>query len=323
MGETIDPGRWVAELASAGDTLRAHRPDEQLAAIQAALRRRQVRRVLSTAAGTAALVAAGLSLWCTPRAAQSTAANVGRSAAAAWAEGPAEAVARARSPRRAPAAGRRPPDATADAASGLDAAAPSPPDAAPSDDPDPEGSEPADRPRTRAERPHRARPPNARPGDTAPIVVPRWRALLDGGDPAGALAAMDPAAFEAFAAAASADELWRVAQAARTARDGAHARAALRTIRKRFADHERAEPATFVLGRVAAELSADPKRAAQWYARYVDEYPDGALAGQARGRVLGYHAESGSPADARAAARDYLDHHPTGPYADLARATLD
>lgn len=119
----------------------------------------------------------------------------------------------------------------------------------------------------------------------------------------------------------TAGSLLRRANAARADRDVEAARASLLELRERFPDAAEAEEATFLLGRVEHDLGRNPVAATQWFARYVDAYPEGRYAASARGRVLEACAERGDD-DARRAAGDYLDHHPDGPYAALARRTI-
>lgn len=81
--------------------------------------------------------------------------------------------------------------------------------------------------------------------------------------------------------------------------------------------------AAFLLGRLAADDQGDPAASVRWFRAYLREAPRGALAREARGRLLESLSASGaSEEEVRGAARDYLEHHPQGPYAARARARL-
>ncbi len=130
---------------------------------------------------------------------------------------------------------------------------------------------------------------------------------------------MDATQWSSFVRQASAEELLAMARAARAARRAAPARGALLEIRERFPDEAVAERATFLLGRVEGELAADSEAATRWFARYVREFPGGRFVEQARGRILSDLVRRGESVDVQRAARDYLEHHPKGSYASLAR----
>lgn len=120
----------------------------------------------------------------------------------------------------------------------------------------------------------------------------------------------------------TADELLAQANAARAEKDAGRARAKLLELRRRFPGTKFSEHATFLLGRVELELASDPASAHTWFVQYLEEYPEGRFAAQARGRVLRYLSRHASTAEAAVAARDYLSHHENGPYADFARSQL-
>ena len=81
--------------------------------------------------------------------------------------------------------------------------------------------------------------------------------------------------------------------------------------------------AAFLLGRVELEQEHDPDMAAHWFSVYVQEQPSGPLVESARGRILEIRRAQDDPAQVQAAARDYLEHHPDGSRASLARGLLD
>lgn len=120
----------------------------------------------------------------------------------------------------------------------------------------------------------------------------------------------------------SASQLLALAHQARRARDAKAARDALREVRARFGRSAAAAQATFLLGRVELDLAKDEAAAVKWFECYVDEFPDGPLVSEARGRRLAHAAETGA-ANVRSLAAAYLEHHADGPHAELARAALD
>lgn len=162
-----------------------------------------------------------------------------------------------------------------------------------------------------------ARPP-------APRTTPAgWRGLADAGEHAAALAAAERDGFAALLTRLDAEALDRLAHSARMAGAAGRARTALQALRRRFPADTRSRTAAFLLGRVALELAGDRTAALEWFAAYLREQPDGALAEEARGRILQVHRDAGAVADARAAAVDYLQHHPEGSRAKLARTIAD
>lgn len=315
MTDAPNSSRWLKALARAGDAHHDHRPDEQFAAIIAAVDRQRARRTVGIAVGALGLAAAATLLVCTPRHVPATSAAHRPSSAAAALNG--DTAAAQATQRKQSARARRP-------------ASTVPAQRTPQVDERPRTPEPdrVELPVAKNDEPGRRRrkvrvkapgPPSAPP----PVVVPPWRGFLDADDAPAALAAMDDASFEHFVATASARELLRIANAARARRLATKARATLLAIRERFAESDTAQQATFLLGRVEAELAQNPKRAAHWFSNYVQEYPRGPLVAQARGRLVAHYAESGPSDKARDAARDYLDHHAGGPYAGIASAVLE
>lgn len=168
-------------------------------------------------------------------------------------------------------------------------------------------------------------PPSEPPAAPAepPRRAPAWRRLLDTGDHAAAIAALERDGLTTQLARLDADDLDRVAHAARLAGATDPAREALSTLRRRFPRDPRARTAAFLLGRVALDLAGDPTAAAAWFTTYLQEQPNGALAEEARGRLLQLRRDAGDLALARAAAQDYLEHHPGGSRAAQARALLE
>jgi TolA-binding protein len=152
---------------------------------------------------------------------------------------------------------------------------------------------------------------------------PAWRRSLDAGDHAAAIAALERDGLTTQLARLGADDLDRVAHSARLAGAAGPAREALLALRRRFPRDPRARTAAFLLGRVALDLAGEPTEAAAWFSTYLQQQPNGPLAEEARGRLLQLWRDAGDGARARAAAQDYLDHHPDGSRAAQARALID
>lgn len=158
-------------------------------------------------------------------------------------------------------------------------------------------------------------PPRHRVAAPAPRP-PSWRALLSAGSRTEALtAAQRDGLFEHPEALSTADALW-LADAARLEQQPALARALLAGVHE--VAGEGAAEAAYLLGR----LEADAKQLAharEAFARSLAADARGAFAEQARGRLLEVLLELEDLPAARRAARDYLQHHPTGAWARLAR----
>jgi TolA-binding protein len=151
---------------------------------------------------------------------------------------------------------------------------------------------------------------------------PGWKALAGAGEYRSALDAAKREGFDTLIGRLSLADLDLLATSARLAADGKHAHKALVALRQRFSSTEKGRIATFLLGRVAMELRRRPQQAAKWFRTYLDENPKGPLAEEARGRLVQALDRAGDRAGARAAAKAYLEHHPKGPYAKLARSLI-
>lgn len=149
-----------------------------------------------------------------------------------------------------------------------------------------------------------------------------WRELAGQGEHAKAIAAAERAGLEVLLERLTAADLDRLVWSARLAGAAGPARDGLLTLRRRFPAHARAHLAAFLLGRVALELAGDTSTAARWFETYLHEQPSGALAEQARGRLMEIRHERGERAQAEAMAREYLQHHPRGERAPQARRIL-
>jgi hypothetical protein len=83
--------------------------------------------------------------------------------------------------------------------------------------------------------------------------------------------------------------------------------------------HPTDDRSAFAIGLVEFDHWHRYRRAAEWFAAYLGEQPDGSLVDEARGRLMEAWQRAGEPAQARAIAEAYLTRSPNGQYADLAR----
>ncbi|WP_437604034.1 FecR domain-containing protein [Sorangium sp. So ce590] len=163
----------------------------------------------------------------------------------------------------------------------------------------------------------------AAPSD-AQVSRPRpaasWRDLSQEGDYAGAFDAAEQQGIDAIAAQAGSSELLDLADVARFAKHPEVARRIYASLRARFAGTDRAAAAAFHLGRMSFDAST--AEAEQWSSTYLAERPSGAFAPEALGRVMEIQHRAGRLDAARATASRYLDAHPRGAHAALARSIL-
>ncbi len=146
--------------------------------------------------------------------------------------------------------------------------------------------------------------------------TPSWTELLAKGDYASIVRAAEERGIDQALADASADELRALADAARFSGRPALAQRALLAVRSRFPGTKAATGAAFVIGRMA-DTSGDLRSAVTWYDRYLAE--GGPLAAEAAGRKMVALRRAGDAAASRAAAVEYLQRFPSGPYARQAR----
>lgn len=153
------------------------------------------------------------------------------------------------------------------------------------------------------------------------VEAPRatWKQAAEAGRHAEALRLARAEGFERLIERLPASDLLLLADCARLGGDPGAARLALTGLRRRFPSADSASGAAFRLGR----LSGTPSEQARWFRTYLAEAPSGALASEARGRLVQSLHQSGDAAGARKEARTYLDRHPSGPYAAFARSVLD
>ncbi len=176
-------------------------------------------------------------------------------------------------------------------------------------------AEPAE-PHREIRTPSKGRVPS-RPRAPTPSA-PDWRLLAEGASYREALAAAEAQGFDGLCDTLPAKDLLRLADVARFARRPERAAAALDAVRKRFPDSDGAAMAAFERGRMAFGRGAHGD-AARWFAVYLRERPDGAIAREATGRLMESQHEAGRTGDARESAGRYLARWPDGPDGDLAR----
>lgn len=119
---------------------------------------------------------------------------------------------------------------------------------------------------------------------------------------------------------ASLEDLSALADAARYAKDGALARAALEAQRKRFGSTQVGRNATFLLGRLAEDGDGNTSRAIALYDEYLQT--GGSFAAEALGRKMLAVQRSKGDAGARPIAESYLEKYPKGAFASAARSIV-
>lgn len=155
-----------------------------------------------------------------------------------------------------------------------------------------------------------------RPDAGAPWASASWLELLDRGRRAAALHEAERQGVWARLEALDDEVLLRLADAARLERRGPLTRALLTHALERQGPS--AAEAAYLLGRLdAGEGRLTAARAS--FSRALSLSPDGPFAEQSRGRLLEVLLELQALPEARAEARDYLEQHPAGAWAGLAR----
>jgi transmembrane sensor len=149
-----------------------------------------------------------------------------------------------------------------------------------------------------------------------------WRALVAAGHYAEGVRAAEHAGWGRICRSANAVELLSLADAARLSDQTPRAVEALLALRQRFPGSTSAATGAFSLGRLAFEKRGAYAEAARWFAKYLDEQPDGPLMGDAVGRLMEARHRAGDRASARRDAERYLQRFPEGPYAGTARTIL-
>ncbi len=147
----------------------------------------------------------------------------------------------------------------------------------------------------------------------------QWRSALASGEWDRILSEAERGGLGATLEAASSDDLFALADAARYRRRSDVAQAALLAHRRRFPGSRAAE-AIFLLGRVAELRAGGLREALARYDEYLARAPAGTYAAEALGRKMTLVKESGGAAGP--IARDYLRRFPDGSYAGAARTLL-
>jgi len=158
------------------------------------------------------------------------------------------------------------------------------------------------------------------PSSTPPARLPSWRELSALADYAGAFAAAEREGFEQLCETLPAEELLELASTARLAGHLERAHTGYSAVRRRFAGSERAARATFHLGQLAFDGSHDYQAARRFFAAYLAECQNCALAPEALGRRMEAEQRQGALDLARASARLYLERYPKGAHARLAES---
>ena len=154
------------------------------------------------------------------------------------------------------------------------------------------------------------------------LVRPSWIELAHAGRFTDALAAAELVGFAALCRRAPPEDLLFLAKTARFGQRPDRAEEAFRALRDRKdGRHERAV-AAFELGRLANDVGQQYRQAADWFATYLQEEPNGALAREAAGRRLEALQRANDLPAAKGAAEHYLGSYPDGPYQSLARRVL-
>lgn len=156
--------------------------------------------------------------------------------------------------------------------------------------------------------------------DAALAPARNWRALAKRARYDEALAAAVASDFGAACGGSSATDVMLLGDVARLAGDVGRAEQAYSRALVRFPKLDR--PA-FALGVMSFEARRDYRAATTWFARYLREHPAGPLATEASGRLLESLQRGGETARARAVATTYLQQHPDGAHAALARSLVE
>ncbi len=148
-----------------------------------------------------------------------------------------------------------------------------------------------------------------------------WFELAESGRYADAVVAAEREGFSRLCRQLDAGSLLALGDAARYASSPERARQAFVSLVKRFPRDQRSYDALFALGRLELEVG-DPSVAAMWFERYLSVARHQPLGEEAAGRLMEIYSRAGDWEHAVRVARDYLDRHPDGLRAGLARKVL-
>ncbi len=151
-------------------------------------------------------------------------------------------------------------------------------------------------------------------------AVPTWNSLAEAGQFRAALSAAEAQGMKSLCNTLGAPALLQLADTARAAEQESTAASVYTCLRRRFARSEQAALAAYMLGRIASEIHHNPPRAAKWFQTYLKEQPAGPLAETALGRFMEAQQQQGQFQSARQSAQRYLQRHPNGPHAAMARS---
>ena len=154
-----------------------------------------------------------------------------------------------------------------------------------------------------------------------PRALAAWSELATSGRYAEALAAAEREGFSHLCRQLDADGLLALGDAARYASSPLRARQAFAALVRRFSHDQRSHDALFALGRLEFEAGA-PAAAARWFERYLATARNPPLGEEAAGRLVEIYERAGDGEAAVRAARVYLERHPDGLRAGLARKVL-
>jgi hypothetical protein len=163
-----------------------------------------------------------------------------------------------------------------------------------------------------------------KPSAPSPTVEePTWRDLATQGKYKGALAAAEQHGFDSLLAELSDGDLLLLANSARFSGRTGRAKQGFFQLRQRFAGRPAAVLASFYLARLALDVDHNDPEAARWLKIYLRESPRGELAASARIELMNILLRAGDQVGARRNAQQYLQYHPAGAHASLARAVVD
>jgi hypothetical protein len=118
-------------------------------------------------------------------------------------------------------------------------------------------------------------------------------------------------------------DLVALAEAARLTRSRTISHDTCTAIRERFSGTTAAAEAAFYLGKMAFDQRRAFNVASTWFERYLREDPQGRFSRDALGRLIEAQQKSGRLPEARQNARVYLEAHPGGTHAAIARDVLN
>jgi TolA-binding protein len=156
-----------------------------------------------------------------------------------------------------------------------------------------------------------------------PPARARWQDLAARGKYGEAMAAVEREGFDAVLARGSARDLVTLGDVARFSGEIQKAVETLNAVRARFPGSSESAASAFLLGRLAFEARRDDDGAARWFTVYLSEQPAGPFVREAEGRLIECKQRTGDRAGAREAAARYLERHPDGPHAAMARSLLE